>query len=183
MDKLLEIILQLLQIFYSARDCITAICSVFGFIALLVVAAGSFAGITQALIRFELALFAKKIAIIAGLDDFNDIRKDLVNSGLIKTRNIQHVTNKHLDEAQSALLMIIVHEYLSNEEFNAVVRGKKPQCGLIVYCPPEKGRIDEQGMKLLSMISFTALCNFRGRMVNDVLLMMLSTSFKGKDIN
>ena len=69
------------------------------------------------------------------------------------------------------------------EEINAVVRGKKPQCGLIVYCPPKKGRIDAQGIKLLSMIPFTALCNFRGRMVNDVLLMMLSTSFKGKDIN
>ncbi len=69
------------------------------------------------------------------------------------------------------------------EEINAVVRGKKPQCESIVYCPPEKGRIDAQGMKLLSMIPFTALCNFRGRMVNDVLLMMLSTSFKGKDIN
>lgn len=183
MKQLLDILSQIITNLYSAYDCMGAIWSVFGFIALLVLIAGSCAGITQAMIRFGLALFAKKIAIIAGLDDFNDIRKDLVNSDLIKTRNIQHVTNKHLDEAQSALLMIIVHGYLSNEEFNAVVRGKKPQCGLIVYCPPEKGRIDEQSMKLLSMISFTALCNFRGRMVNDVLLMMLSTSFKRKDIN
>lgn len=60
MDKLLEIILQLLQNFYIASDCISAICSVFGFIALLVVVAGSFAGVTQALIRFGLALYAKK---------------------------------------------------------------------------------------------------------------------------
>lgn len=183
MEKLFNLLFQFLNNLYSAYGCISVVCSVSGFIALLLVIAGTFAGITQAMVRFGLALYAKKIAIIAGLDDFNDIQNDLVNSGLIKKRNIQHITNRHLDEAKSALLMIIVHGYLSDEEFNTVVRGKKPQCGLIVHCPPEKGRIDEKGMQLLSMIPFTALCNFRGRMVNDVLLMMLSTSFKGKDIN
>lgn len=163
--------------------CIETICTGLGLAAGLAIFVGSLAGITQAMCRFGLALFAKRIAIIAGSDDFNDIKKDLVNSGLIKAKNIQHVTNKHLNEVQSALLVIIVYGYLEYEEFSAVARGKKTQCGLIVYCPPEKGRIDTQGMKLLSMIPFTALCNFRGRMVNDVLLMMLSTSFKGKDIN
>lgn len=163
--------------------CIETICTGLGIAAGLAIFAGSLAGVTQAMCRFGLALCAKRIVVIAGSDDFIDIKHDLVNSGLIKEKNIQHITNRHLDEVQSALLVIIVYGYLEYEEFSAVARGKKTQCGLIVYCPPEKGRIDSQGMNLLSMIPFTALCNFRGRMVNDVLLMMLSTSFKRKDIN
>lgn len=88
--------------------CIETICTVLGFAAGLAIFVGSLAGITQAMCRFGLALCAKRIAIIAGSDDFNDIKRDLVNSGLIKAKNIQHVTNKHLNEVQSALLVIIV---------------------------------------------------------------------------
>ena len=80
-------------------------------------------------------------------------------------------------------MLIVVYGYLGNDDFEAVVRRKNSRCGLIVHCPPEKGRIDDRQMSLLSKTSFTALCNFRGRIVNDVLLMMLSTSFKRKDIS
>ena len=76
MEKLFNLLFQFLNNLYSAYSCISVVCSVSGFIALLLVIAGAFAGITQAMVRFGLALYAKKIAIIAGLDDFNDIQND-----------------------------------------------------------------------------------------------------------
>lgn len=154
----------------------------FGLVALIAIFLGAFAGITQALWRFGLALFGKKILVIADGSDFEDIREDLSDSGLIKNKNIQRISNKHLDKINDALMLIVVYGYLENDDFEAVLRRKSSRCGLIVHCPPEKGRIDERQMSLLSKTSFTALCNFRGRMVNDVLLMMLSTSFKRKDM-
>lgn len=156
---------------------------VFGFIALVAVAGGAVVGVTQALWRFGLALFGKKILVVADGEDFNYIREDLIDSGLIKSRNIEHVSNKHLEKTHDALLLIVVYGSLVSEDFRDVVKTKSSRCGLIVYCPPEKGHIEPQEMKLLSGSPFTALCNFRGRMVNDVLLMMLSTSFKRKDIS
>ena len=154
----------------------------FGLIALIAIFFGAFAGIIQALWRFGLALLGKKILVIADESDYKDIREDLSDSELIKNKNIQRISNKHLDKITDALMLIVVYGYLENNDFESVVRRKNSRCGLIVYCPPEKGRIDDQQMTLLSKTSFTALCNFRGRMVNDVLLMMLSTSFKRKDI-
>lgn len=154
----------------------------FGLVALITIFLGAFAGVTQALWRFGLALFGKKILVIADESDYEDIREDLSDSGLIKNKNIQRISNKHLDKINDALMLIVVYGYLGNDDFEVVIRRKNSRCGLIVHCPPEKGRIDERQMSLLSKTSFTALCNFRGRMVNDVLLMMLSTSFKRKDI-
>lgn len=154
----------------------------FGLVVLITIFLGAFAGITQALWRFGLALFGKKILVIADESDYEDIREDLSDSGLIKNKNIQRISNKHLDKINDALMLIVVYGYLENDDFEAVLRRKNSRCGLIVHCPPEKGRIDERQMSLLSKTSFTALCNFRGRMVNDVLLMMLSTSFKRKDM-
>lgn len=155
----------------------------FGLVALIAIVLGAFAGITQALWRFGLALFGKKILVIADEGDYEDIREDLTDSGLIKNKNIQRISNKHLDKINDTLMLIVVYGYLGNDDFEAVVRRKNSRCGLIVHCPPEKGRIDDRQMSLLSKTSFTALCNFRGRIVNDVLLMMLSTSFKRKDIS
>lgn len=154
----------------------------FGLAALTSILFGAFCGVTQALVRFGLALFGKKIFVVASEDEYGDIREDLVDSGLIKSGNIQRVSNRHMDKAHDALLLIIVYGYLEPKDFEALVRTKSSRCGVIVYCSPEKSRITEQEMSLLSRTSFTALCNFRGRMVNDVLLMMLSTSFKRKDI-
>lgn len=153
-----------------------------GFMALVAIAGGAIAGVTQALWRFGLALFGKKILIIASEEDYSYIREDLVNSGLIKPRNIEYVSKKYLGKTRDALLLIVVHGVLNSDELKYVVREKSSRCGLIVYCPPEKGRIGQSEMELLSSTSFTALCNFRGRMVSDVLLMMLSTSFKRKDV-
>lgn len=76
----------------------------------------------------------------------------------------------------------MVYGYLDKDGFRQIINGKSSRCGLIVHCPPEKGRIDDEEMRLLSKTAFTALCNFRGRLVNDVLLMMLSTSFKKSDL-
>ncbi|PNV67172.1 hypothetical protein [Enteroscipio rubneri] len=154
----------------------------FGLLALVAIVLGAFAGVTQALWRFGLALFGKKILVVAGENDYRDICEDLTDSGLIKNKNIQRVSSKHVDKAHDALLLIVVYGYLEPDDFESVVRAKNSRCGLIVHCPPEKGRITEQEMNLLSRTPFTALCNFRGRMVNDVLLMMLSTSFKRKDL-
>ena len=120
--------------------------------------------------------------IVASAEDYCDLEEDLSDSGLIKRKNIQRVSDKHISKVKDALLLIVVYGYLDKDGFREIINGKSSRCGLIVHCPPEKGRIDDEEMGLLSKTAFTALCNFRGRLVNDVLLMMLSTSFKKSDL-
>lgn len=167
---------------YSVWEIVSFILAIVGFLSLVALAIGAFIRLGKAAWRFGLALFKKKIAIVASDNDYRDLEEDLADSGLIKKKNMEHISDKHLAKANEALLLIVVYGYLYEEDFKALVRGKNARCGLIVYCPPENGYVSKEEMTLLSATAFTALCNFRGRLVNDVLLMMLSTSFKKSDL-
>lgn len=157
---------------YSVWGIASFFLTIVGFLSLVILAIGVFTRLGKAAWRFGLALFKKKIAIVASNDDYRDLKED----------NIIRVSDKHLTKAQDALLLIVVYEYLDKEHFRTIVSRKNARCGLIVYYPPERGRVSPEDMAILSKTAFTALCNFRGRLVNDVLLMMLSTSFKKSDL-
>lgn len=167
---------------YSAWSVLSFIFAAIGAISLAALVVGAISRLGKAAWRFGLALYGKKIMIVSSSDDYHDLEEDLSDSGLIKRKNILHISDKQLAKANDALLLIVVYGYLNNDDFQSVVRNKSARCGLIVHCPPERGRIDDEEMELLSKSAFTALCNFRGRLVNDVLLMMLSTSFKKEDM-
>lgn len=166
----------------SVKETISIFLEFFGFLSLSAFAIGAFSRLGKAAWRFGLALYGKKIMIVASDEDYCDLEEDLSDSGLIKRKNIQRVSGKHISKVKDALLLIVVYGYLDKDGFRQIINGKSSRCGLIVHCPPEKGRIDDEEMRLLSKTAFTALCNFRGRLVNDVLLMMLSTSFKKSDL-
>ena len=152
----------------SVGGNISLVLEFMGFLSFVALAIGAFTRLGKAAWRFGLALYGKKILIVASDEDYHDLEEDLSDSGLIK--------------AKDALLLIVVYGYLDKEGFREIINGKSSRCGLIVHCPPEKGRIDDDEKKLLGKTAFTTLCNLRGRLVNDVLLMMLSTSFKKSDL-
>lgn len=156
--------------------------AIIGALSFVVLTIGAFTRLGKAGWRFGLALFGKKIMIVANDDDYRNLKQDLSDSGLIKKKNILHISDKHLSKTNDALLLIIAYGYMESDDFRDVVNRKNARCGLIVYCPPEKGRIKDEEMEILSKSAFTTICNLRGRLVNDVLLMMLSTSFKKKDL-
>lgn len=163
-------------------SCAPLIFEIWGIVSFIALVIGAFTRLGKAAWRFGLALFKKKIAIVASDDDCRDLEEDLADSGLIKKKNIEHISDKHLAKVNEALLLVVVYGYLHEEDFKALVRGKNAQCGLIVYCSPENGYVSKEDKALLGKTAFTTLCNFRGRLVNDVLLMMLSTSFKKSDL-
>lgn len=163
-------------------SCLDTIFRLFGLISVALIILGALSGITQAMWRFGLALFGKKVVVIAEVTEFECIKEDLTDSGLIKSKNVIRVSDKQLAKARNALLLIVAYGYLNEKELEKVISDKDSRCGLIVYCPPERGRVSPEEMQTLSKTAFSALCNFRGRLVNDVLLMMLSTSFKKSDL-
>jgi hypothetical protein len=156
--------------------------SLIGILATITVVIGCVWKLIPAAWRFGLALYGKKIYVVSDIEEYENVKSDLVDSGLIREKNIQLITDKQIEKARKALLLIVVYGYLNDDDFKTVVSRKRQRCGLIVYCPPGNTRIEDDKMKYLNKSSFTVLCNFRGRMVNDVLLMMLSTSFKKADL-
>lgn len=166
----------------SIWDTASFLLALFGAFSFVVLFFGSFTRLGKAGRRFGLALFGKQIKVVANMEDYEAIRHDLIGSGLIKEKNIMRIGKQNLSDLRDAFMIIVSSDYLPNDEYGRVVNEKSSRCGLIVYSPPEKDRLSPEKMLQLNSTPFSTLCNFRGRLVNDVLLMMLSTAFKEKDL-
>lgn len=167
---------------HTIWDTASFIFAILGFLSLAALIIGTFTRLGKAGWRFGLALFGKQIKVVANMEDYGTIHRDLIVSGLIREKNIMKVGKENLSDLQDAFMIIISCDYLTNDDFARVINGKSSRCGVIVYSPPEKGHMPPEKMSRLNSAPFSTLCNFRGRLVNDVLLMMLSTSFKKKDL-
>ncbi len=57
------------------------------------------------------------------------------------------------------------------------ILSKKPdKCAMVVYAPYDKGKIPDEQMKNLDGTRHTAVTNFRGRLLNDIVTAMITTS-------
>jgi hypothetical protein len=61
-------------------------------------------------------------------------------------------------------------------EIDEILRNKSDQCALIIYAPYDKGRIPDIEMAKLDGHRHTAVTNFRGRLLNDIMASMITTS-------
>lgn len=174
--------LDLIASVWTALCNLSAIPFIIGIIVFVIAALGAFWRVVKALWRFGLALHGKKIYIVSDDDSYQTLSEDLSDSGLLKKKNLTHINKHSFNKKNGALLLIVQHGYLETEDLRLLLKNKDARCGAIVYCPPGAGRLENAELDLLNSVSFTTLCNFRGRLVNDVLLMMLSTSFKKSDM-
>jgi len=59
-----------------------------------------------------------------------------------------------------------------------ILDNKRDECALIVYAPYDKGRIPDDQMKNLDGKRHTAVTNFRGRLLNDIVASMITTNYE-----
>lgn len=139
-----------------------------------------FKGILPVLLRLGNGLAKRKIAIFAKGDNLGSIKSLVLDSKLFREKNIIEIANKNdlgkADEA-SAYLMYW-HDWADDI---ADILSKKPDsCPLVVYAPYDKARIPDDQMKNLDGKRNTAVTNFRGRLLNDIVTAMITTGYEEK---
>lgn len=149
-------------------------------IAAAVVAYCAITGILRALWRFGLGVAWRKVHIIADADVRDELRSDLIGSGIIKKRNIATRTKGMTGNLKGACMFILDYEYLGEDEVLKILSNKDFNSGALVYAKP--GIIPEGVLDKLNTYQHVSVVNFRGRLVNEALLLLLSTSFTRKDI-
>lgn len=145
-----------------------------GFIALAIM------GLVKPAFRFGKGIAWKKVFIVADGETGTEIQCDLERSGLIKPKNILTKTKGQTGDLNHARLIILDYGYLGNEDVLRIVSNKNPDCGILVYAKPGT-IIEHEDMATLNLFQHVSIVNMRGRLVNETLLLMLSTSFTKKD--
>jgi hypothetical protein len=131
-------------------------------------------GITPVLIRLGNGLAKRKIAIFATGDTLRSLETLLRDCKLFDKANIIPIgTVGDIRRAGSASVYLL--NWLDfRDHVDEILRLKRDQTPLIVHAPP--GGIPPETMVQLANARNVAVCNFRGRLLNDLVTSMITTS-------
>ncbi len=137
-------------------------------------------GISPALYRLGNGLANRKIAVFAKDDNLASLTSLLVQSKLFQEKNVFGITKKEdmgIAERASVYLM----NWPDWKDCVSDILSMKPDsCALIVYAPRSYGQIPEPDMVNLDGKRHTTVTNFRGRLLNDIVTAMITTSYDKK---
>jgi hypothetical protein len=137
-------------------------------------------GIAPVLFRLGNGLARKEIALFAKNDNLQSIKSLLIDSRLFKEKNIRIISSAgDINTAEkSSLFLVVWADWSAN--IDQILAIKRNECALIVYAPYDKGRISDDQMIKIDGKRHTAVSNFRGRLLNDIVASMITTSYEKK---
>lgn len=133
-------------------------------------------GISPALYRLGNGLAKRKIAVFAKNDNAVSLKSLLTDSKLFKRNNIFEITCKDDIGKAAEASVYLVHWHDWADDISEILSKKPDKCAMVVYAPYDKGRIPDEQMKNLDGKRHTAVTNFRGRLLNDIVTAMITTS-------
>jgi hypothetical protein len=148
----------------------------FGIVSLVVLAVK---GVLRALYRLGNGLAKRKIAIFAEPTAYGELRQLLIDSKLFKSDNICHVhSSAEIDVAKNASVHLVFWPDWSTS-LETLLKARKGDVPCIIYAPQSRGLIDRSDMNRLDEHHrHTTVTNFRGRLLNDIVTSMITTSYE-----
>ncbi len=148
----------------------------YGLISLLYTIVLTINGMLPALRRLGLGLAKRKIAVF-GDSKFNELKALLVDSGIFKEKNIIEIGNNEIKKAADITLMLVYWKDFS-QSINDIMDVKEYSDALIVYAPIEDGRLSNEDMNKINSEQNSLVVNFKGRLLNDIMSSIITTSYK-----
>ena len=171
--------MEAVKTFLEAVGLITTAVSI---LLVLATAVGWALGIAPLMYRLGLGRWSRKISIAAESSVYDSLKTDLIDSGVFREKNIQQISKTTLSKAKDANLMLVHYASFDENEIKTIISNKKSSAGMVVYFPDfsPTNRIPDDVSKLINNEPHSVLVNFRGRLINDILVTLLSTSYEKK---
>lgn len=138
-------------------------------------------GIYPIFLRFGFGRWRRKIAIVANDDAFSSLKEDLVDTGIFRGKNIYQVRRDSISKIKEATIALVHYHSFTEDEIKVILSNKKYNAGFIFYFPefsaPTKV-ISPEIMNEINKHQFTTVVNMRGRLMNDIVITLLSTGYE-----
>jgi len=139
-------------------------------------------GIAPLLWRLGYGRWVRKIAIVARDEHFNSLKNDLVDSGIFREKNISQISPQHLSKIKDHYLLLVHYQSFAEDQMKNILNDKKSGSGMVVYFPefsPQEGKkISDEMIKAINSKENTTIVNFRGRLLNDIVTTLITTSYE-----
>jgi hypothetical protein len=135
-------------------------------------------GISPVLKGFGHGLAKRKIALFARNADLAGLRQTLLRSELFQEGNLIEIQRpEDIGSAEDASVFVVNWPDWADGIEKILVK-KKDMVPLIVYCPRTAGQIPPDVMVTIDGHRNTAVSNFRGRLLNDIVTAMITSSYE-----
>lgn len=133
-------------------------------------------GIIPVLLRLGNGLTKNKLALF---DSNSKILHDIIDdSKLFIKENIISIPDvSRIEKARGSSLMVIYWPDWKDQIDQVLGLKDKASTALIVYAPRDQGLIPEEKMKLLNEKLNVYVVNFRGRLLNDIVISLITRSY------
>jgi hypothetical protein len=159
--------------FFIIVGGITTIVMIVGFLYVVFLV---FRGALPVWYRLGMGLSTREIAIFGSSDAFGVIRDSLLDSGIFNDGNIVHITDKNIDKAKTKTIFLVDWGTFADRIDEVFIARKDNQTAIVIYASP--GSIPQPRMADIANRTNTVVVNFRGRLVNDILTSLITTSYE-----
>ena len=134
-------------------------------------------GILPVMIRLGMGLATRKIAILGKEESVGTIMHLLKGSKLFNKTNVTSINSLNdIGEMEGKTLHIVVWEDWSVEDVFKIAEKKENASSLIIFAKP--GSIPNEILPKLDEFKHMIVSNFRGRLLNDILVSIMTTSYE-----
>jgi len=135
-------------------------------------------GITPIVFRLGIALWKRKVAIWGSVEIFESLKNSLIDSNIFKKKNIIHISSDNIDKAKDVTIFLVDWETFGDKIEQVFTSRKNHQTAIVIYAKPAS--IPQEKMNDIANRANTVVVNFRGRLLNDILTSLITTSYDRK---
>lgn len=132
--------------------------------------------ITPFVLRFGFALMNRKIAIFASQEVYAELKSCLVDSKIFKEKKIIHIPLNNIEKSKNETIFLVEWELFKDKINDVFLARKNDQVPVVIYAKP--GSIPNEIMSNIANRPNTVVVNFRGRLLNDILTSLITTTYK-----
>lgn len=139
-----------------------------------------FRGILPAVLRLGNGLAKRKISLFAKSDNLSSLKNLLIDSGLFLKSNITEITKEGDFGKSERSTLFLVYWPDWKDKIIQIRDLKKDNEALVIYAPKSACQIPKSIMSELDKKRNVTVVNFRGRLLNDMVIAMITTSYTKK---
>lgn len=126
--------------------------------------------------RLGIGLSKREIAVFAK-NEFPSLESLLVDSKIFKKNNIIQIHENSLKKAKGKSVYL-VHWIDFSDKLNEILALKDDNTALIIYVPHTGEKLNNEQLNRINEERNSTIVNFRGRLLNDILVSLITTSYK-----
>ena len=131
--------------------------------------------ISPLVFRIGNALWRRKVAIIGNTESFSTLKDCIVNTGIFKKNNVIHIPIGNIEKLKTYTLLLVDWESSGNNIDEIFLVRKNHNTAVVIFAKPSC--IPPEKMFEIANKSNTVVVNFKGRLLNDILSSIITTSF------